>query len=365
MNNNTFYKNNFNLIRIFAALQVVHYHLVSIYGVDASYFHVVVLKILGFFPGVPVFFFISGLLISRSWESSRSWKDYALKRAARIEPALFVSVIFAIALIYTTNYFELAGSPPDIFQLILLTLSKVTIVQFYNPDYLRAYGDGVLNGSLWTITVELQFYILIPLLYLIAGKRIPKIAFFSMFFIFIFANILYDYLSSNISNNIPLKLFRVSFAPWIFMFIAGVIFQQNFERAHRYLNGKFTPLLIGYLAFSYGALQLGADFGNSLNPLMFIFLSAVIFSAAYTNESLADNTLSNIDISYGTYLYHMPIINWFLYSKITPTYLTGTLIFVITLIVSLASWLFIEKPALDLAKRHIKRNESKNKAAAS
>jgi peptidoglycan/LPS O-acetylase OafA/YrhL len=41
-------------------------------------------------------------------------------------------------------------------------LAQLSIVQFYNPDFLRGYGVGVLNGSLWTISVELQFYVMLP-----------------------------------------------------------------------------------------------------------------------------------------------------------------------------------------------------------
>lgn len=42
----------------------------------------------------------------------------------------------------------------------------MSVVQFYNPDLLRGYGVGVLNGSVWTIPVELQYYAVLPLLYL-------------------------------------------------------------------------------------------------------------------------------------------------------------------------------------------------------
>lgn len=40
----------------------------------------------------------------------------------------------------------------------------MSFVQFYNPDWLRGFGTGVLNGSLWSIPVELQYYVLLPFL---------------------------------------------------------------------------------------------------------------------------------------------------------------------------------------------------------
>jgi hypothetical protein len=42
--------------------------------------------------------------------------------------------------------------------------AQLTIGQFYNPVFLRGYGLGVLNGSLWTIPLE-QFCVLVPLLH--------------------------------------------------------------------------------------------------------------------------------------------------------------------------------------------------------
>ncbi len=42
---------------------------------------------------------------------------------------------------------------------------QVSFLQFFNPEQFRGFGIGVANGALWTITVELQFYVFIPLLY--------------------------------------------------------------------------------------------------------------------------------------------------------------------------------------------------------
>ena len=58
--------NNFNLIRLFAALQVAIVHSAGYLNIDIQY-----LKFLDLFPGVPIFFFISGFLIIKSFKKNK------------------------------------------------------------------------------------------------------------------------------------------------------------------------------------------------------------------------------------------------------------------------------------------------------
>lgn len=349
-----FFTNNFNLIRLFAAVQVTHYHLVSIYQWDISETHQQIVKFLGFFPGVPIFFFISGFLISKSWENSSSWKDYSIKRIGRIEPALLVSVVFALGLTWISGYFSQVSSASFI-DFLTVFLAKITILQFYNPDFLRAYGDGVLNGSLWTITVEIQFYILIPIIYLLFFRRYSAYKLLSLLLVFTLINLFSDYLHSSYSETIIYKLFNVSFMPWFFMFLAGVFFQKHFDFFYKWLHGRVLLLLLLYIAVCYAAKPLGTDFGNSLNPFIFLILCCLTFSAAYSATSLATRVLGDTDISYGTYLYHMPIINFCLYSGYTKDYFTALIISIAIILISLASWFVVEKPSLNVAKKISKR----------
>ena len=43
----------------------------------------------------------------------------------------------------------------------------------FTPGFLQGFGFGSYNGALWTIPIELQFYFLLPLLYL-ATRRLPE-----------------------------------------------------------------------------------------------------------------------------------------------------------------------------------------------
>lgn len=311
MNNSGFKYNNFDLIRLFAALQVAHYHVFYIMGIDTSTAHNFLTKILGLFPGVPIFFFISGFLISKSWESNRSIKNYTLNRVLRIYPALVFAVTLSFVLIYLSGYFEIAS--PSLVEKVKLYFAKVTILQFYNPDFMRGYGDGVLNGSLWTITVELQFYFLVPALYisfkLIPAKRINLYLVF-LIIIFMLLNRCYEILKAYHADHILFKLVGVSFIPWFYMFLCGVFVQRNFDYFHGFFKNKFLIFFPIYLITAYLLSKLGWGFGNSVHPIIFFLLLSVIFSAAYSHTSKSKQLLKGVDASYGIYIYHMPIVNF-------------------------------------------------------
>jgi peptidoglycan/LPS O-acetylase OafA/YrhL len=70
--------NNFDLLRILAATQVLGFHLVGHFGLDVGYLH-----ILEAMPGVPIFFVISGYLVSDSLERSKSIGQYFRARATQ------------------------------------------------------------------------------------------------------------------------------------------------------------------------------------------------------------------------------------------------------------------------------------------
>src|ERR1700694_2402149 len=154
-------QNNFDLIRLVAALQVAILHSASHLHIGPQSFPL--LELLSLFPGVPVFFFISGFLISKSYENNPVLHEYALNRVLRIYPGLVLCLLLSLTMVWITGYFHTFSVP--ISDLLVWLGAQLSIAQFYNPPFLRDYGVGVLNGSMWTIAVELQFYVIVPILY--------------------------------------------------------------------------------------------------------------------------------------------------------------------------------------------------------
>lgn len=341
-----FSKNNFDLIRLFAATQVAVCHSIDI--MSHEHVHAAVIRVLELFPGVPIFFFISGFLISKAYERNPELKVYAKNRALRIFPGLHVCLIVNLLLIAATGYFALVGA--GFFDILVLYLAKGSILQFYNPDFMRQFGDGVLNGSLWTVCVELQFYFLIPLLYLtLLGKSRARNAVVLLVLIglsFATNRLLYA-LQLDYAETVHWKLLRVSFLPWLCMFLAGVLAQQNFDRLQAILTSRF--LIVGlavYIPLAYFLQLSGVRFDNGMNPLIGVPVFALVMAAAYVKPHVADSLLHKNDISYGVYIYHMVVVNMFLYYGYQGQLVMPLAACAISILLAYASWMLVEKPSL-------------------
>ena len=141
----------------------------------------------------------------------------------------------------------------------VLYLAKTTLVQFYNPDFMRAYGDGVLNGSLWTITVELQFYFLVPIIYALfklLDSEALNFKLIALIILFLLINRIYTYIPAEYHKEIGYKLFRVSFLPWFYMFLFGLFVQKNFDFFYKLLAGRVILIFILYCVIGYNFLFL-------------------------------------------------------------------------------------------------------------
>ncbi|KZZ60966.1 hypothetical protein A3762_14930 [Oleiphilus sp. HI0125] len=90
--------NNFDLLRLIAALQVAFVHGVDHFKVEMPE---TLMTVIAAFPGVPIFFVISGFLISAAYDRTPSMRTYAINRLLRIYPALWFCFIFGLFTVIT------------------------------------------------------------------------------------------------------------------------------------------------------------------------------------------------------------------------------------------------------------------------
>ena len=225
-------------------------------------------------------------------------------------------------------------------------VAQSTLVQFYNPEFLRTFGVGVVNGSLWTIPVELQFYLLLPILVAIGSR-----SWFGLTVQLLTSAVLLLLMRPYMGDDIGIggKLLSVSIVPYLFYFLLGVALRRVMDRRPGMFAGKALVWTVAYLLWI--AVEVAVDLdrtsANPLNVASIALLGTLTISLAYSNVSWSSRVLNGNDISYGVYIYHMPLLNGLLSIQVAG--LTGlAVLFASTFLCALVSWRLIEAPALRL-----------------
>lgn len=153
-------ENNFDAMRILAALVVIfgHAHPLS------SQPDPVVLGNSVQAVAVKIFFVVSGFLIAKSWWSDPHVGRYLARRGLRLFPALLMMLAFTVFIlgpvftsISLSDYFS-SGVTWNyiIYNAFLYPIYSLPGVFLDNPY------PGAVNGSLWSLPVEVSMYLVLP-----------------------------------------------------------------------------------------------------------------------------------------------------------------------------------------------------------
>lgn len=158
----------FDYLRLGLSLSVAIWHSFLICYDQAareSSFVVVVLLIL------PMFFALSGYLVSGSLLRVATIHEFLTLRVIRIVPALAIEVLLSAVVIggvFTTLPLSDYYTHP-IF--VSYFRNIVGDIQFFLPGVFEDLSNRRINSSLWTIPYELECYIVIALLWLVGATR--------------------------------------------------------------------------------------------------------------------------------------------------------------------------------------------------
>ena len=339
-------QNNFDFLRFYFAFIVVIGHLIELSKVAdfqkfSPYFDTAI--------SVNGFFCISGFLITRSYINSVSLKTYFAKRAARLLPAYLFVVVFCFVILSIISTFSFSEYFTN--QLTYKYLaSNLVFLNFIEPCLPGVFlTNGVeypVNGSLWTLKVEVSFYLILPLVILLIKKIKHK--YFVLIGIYLLSVIyqqLFTWLAG-VYNNYTLRMLSHQLPAFLSYFVCGITLHYYFDF---FIRNKFK-------IFIFGLISIIIEHKLGLQIVTPIALSVIIFTFAYSFKVL--NSFAKYgDISYGIYIYHFPIINLAIYFglfvKFNP-YVITLIIISIVLFISTLSWHFIEKPFLN--KVHSNRN---------
>lgn len=349
--------NNFDVVRLFAALQVCTGHLFYHYNISGGAFS----HFLSNFPGVTIFFALSGFLITSSWCHSKSIAHYIKNRFLRIFPALFVCfVVLQLAMVCLGHI--TVTSLKDI-QVWVYWLGQLTLGQYFTPDSLRDFGVGAPNGSLWTIPIEVEFYIILPCIFILLGKVNIKWKLITLALFSIVLNIVLSRYNTSPSHTnaaelivqnhwaLIVKLLSVSVFPYLYCFLTGSLIYLFWGKLKNLFINKAIYWIGLYLILIYvfdfkpsHAVTGSKVFISNLILACLSISSAFSFGKVY-------KWLYGIDISYGIYIIHMIVVNIFVDLGYGHNVYDALLTMLITIILALLLYIFVEKPALSLKKR--------------
>lgn len=247
-----------------------------------------------FFNGVPIFFTLSGFLIWWSIGKSKNYGEYLKKRFWRIFPELWMAV--AIELIVLLCLYH---EPINWSQFGAFAITQSTFLQFWTPDCLRGYGCGCPNGSLWTITVLIQFYFFAYFVYKALHKRKTWV-WLVWFATSLGVSLALPYIRLHLPE-IAGKLLGQTLLPYFWMFLAASFVAEKKETILPFLKRNWWLFFLGVMTIRFTHFDIKASY-NVLGTIL-LFLCLVGF--AYSFPQLNVKT----DISYGVYIYHMTAVN--------------------------------------------------------
>ncbi|MDB6019018.1 MAG: putative acyltransferase [Pedosphaera sp.] len=282
----------------------------------------------GGWMGVPVFFVLSGFLISEPFFRQRkknedSWhvSGYALRRMGKIMPPFYLSVV-VLTIFYSIHFSNLAYLKSGF-------LSAIGLLDLI-PSGLR------LNGSYWSLVVETQFYVILPLLFLLTkGFKINKttgLLFFLLLLIpFIARQLSWPVGSPTLPEATAFSLVA-RFPCQLDYFAFGVLFSGLFTSLEPVRDKVGSLGSLGYAGVALFGLTLwlwmswSRQFNLHSSPScwsteIFHFLPAtsaffllffVFDPASFGNRFLSCSPLRFIGIiSYEWFLLHQPVIFFF------------------------------------------------------
>ncbi|MBU2959505.1 acyltransferase [Citreicella sp. C3M06] len=331
------YRSDIDGLRAIAVIAVVLYH----FGVPGFS---------GGFTGVDIFFVISGFLIGgilwREHDATGtiSLRQFYLRRFKRLAPAYFtmaaLTTVFAAALLLPFEFREFGK------QLISATLYLSNVMFFRQAGYFDSASDEKPLLHTWSLAVEEQFYIFLPLLILLLSRRRGAIlaALIGAWALSLAGSVL---LTPKMQTA---TFYLFPFRAW--ELLSGVLLAiWGCESGRRWRGHMALSWLgLGLVLASVLLIPAGPWFPGFLAIVP--VLGTVLLLANGTGRNPVNRMLSTREmvfagqISYSLYLWHWPVLTLSLYLRGAYSGPLETLLWM-GLSVGLAylSWRYIETPA--------------------
>jgi peptidoglycan/LPS O-acetylase OafA/YrhL len=308
----------------------------------------------GGFIGVDIFFVISGYLITSIIlkellnTGSFSFRYFYQRRIRRILPVLFfimlVTLPFAWMYILPESFIDFAKS-------ILYSLGFSSNIYFHYSGQVYGAESGMLKPFLhtWSLSIEEQYYILFPIILLVAFKYLRKNIIHIFFIIFLISLFFAQWASTNYPS---FNFYGLPTRAWELL-VGSMLAYFETKSTHRSRNKVLNLILpfTGLILICHSVLF----FNDKMYHPSFFTLSPIIGVCLIIWFSNKNELITRILstklfvgvglISYSLYLWHYPI---FAFARVTgfvmDSFVGKILLIPLIFSLSLFSYFYIEKP---------------------
>lgn len=300
---------------------------------------------------VQAFFVVSGFLVTMSFENTRSLVDYVKKRLFRIAPAyILVILVAALALVQISTlspaqYF----SAPEWRSYVISNLMLSNFKQPTLPGVFAQNFEPAVNGSLWTIKLEVMFYCVVPFI-VWAIRRVgykPVLAALFVFSVAWHGSLLW--LSELHHSDFAARLAKQ--LPGQLAFFGGGAFAYYRTRDGLPPPPAWLAVLgvVGYVATS----GLSHTIVAPISATLIVYWAAIRVPQLWSAQGTGD-------FSYGLYLYHFPIAQTLIALGVFVAWPVGGLVavYLLALTAAIFSWHVVERNALKLAHRRARPSKT-------
>jgi peptidoglycan/LPS O-acetylase OafA/YrhL len=338
--------NNFNLIRMVAALAVLvtHSFALAIGTGDAEPFRGTLGMTMGSIA-VDVFFITSGFLVTSSLLNRQSIIEFIWARALRIFPALLMMLfltVFLLGVLFTSLPIPTYLSSSETYIYLAKCATLFMGVAYNLPGVFdnNPYKNAV-NGSLWTLPHEVRMYAILALVWFalriapkfqLIGFKVIVVTFSLVAGIYILAGHFYFHYESK-------------FAKLFFMFFVGATF---------YILREYIVLSRWLFWFLVILLTVATSNKHAFFVVYVFAIAYILFYLAYVPSGLIRKYNQLGDYSYGIYIYAFPVQQSV--AALIPGVSVSQMILIsatYTLLFATLSWHILERRSLELKANYI------------
>ncbi|MGE4070861.1 MAG: acyltransferase family protein [Lysobacterales bacterium] len=351
-------------LRVFAAISVLVLHLHTVVGLPVPDTYPLIWFRFGLY-GVEIFFAISGAVILQALLAERQRglqghrRRFMWRRWWRIAPLLIVTGAFDIWC-NKPGFF----ARPDAWEMIAAHLA------FVHNCFM--FSSGGINGPSWTLGLEMQFYLLAALCgVVLLGRRYAFIFVVSLAAIgLIWRAFFFWFFDAGPAGASPAPAHFTSQLPGTLDGFAGgmlaILGYWRWGSAAPRRSRRIWAMGLGLVGLIGWILVIETASANAViywqTPVTVVYLRALIAlsSAAWVAATLlAGQDFSGArwlreagKLTYGIYLWHMPVL--VLVLRVAPDsgpLVQSAMIVGLTFALAVIGWRFVEKPAIALGRR--------------